>query len=84
MTPGNNLRAGFVGLFAALRPFGRRWPLGAVAAGPGYIGVDALITPTTDLASPGLVVGCGTGLLIVTALLAWRARQPLPGDPSAL
>jgi hypothetical protein len=65
-----------LGIFAALRPSGRRWPLGVVAAGALYVGIDALATKTTDLASPGLPGGAA--FLALAALLAWRAHEPVP------
>jgi len=70
-----------VGMFAALRPWGRRWPLGVVAAGAVYIGIDSLATPATDLASPGLPGGAA--FLALAALLAWRAHQPVPAQEAS-
>jgi hypothetical protein len=70
-----------VGLFAALRPSSRRWPLGVAAAGALYVGIDALATTSTDLASPG--VPGGAAFLALAALLAWRAHQPVPSQAPA-
>jgi len=67
-----------VGMFAALRPSGRRWPLGVVAAGALYVGIVTLPTKATDLASPGLPGGAA--FLALAALLAWRASQPMPSQ----
>ena len=65
-----------VGVFAALRPRGRRWPLGVVSAGALYLGIIALATPHDALGSPGLLGAAG--LLLVSGLLAWRAIQEVP------
>lgn len=70
-----------LGIFAALRPSGRRWPLGVVAAGALYVGIDAMATKTTDLASPGLLGGAA--FLALAALLAWRAHQPVPSQAAS-
>jgi hypothetical protein len=65
-----------VGLFAALRPSGRRWPLGVVAAGALYIGACAALADSKDLGNPG--IPAGVALLASGLLLAWRARQSVP------
>jgi len=64
-----------VGLFAALRPSGRRWPLGAVAAGALYVGTCAALADSKDLANPGLPAG--VALIASGLLLAWRAHGPV-------
>ena len=66
-----------VGAFAALRPGGRRWPLGVVAAGALYVGTCAAVADSQDLANPGLPAG--VALLATGAILAWRAHEPVPG-----
>ena len=70
-----------LGAFAALRPSGRRWPLGVVATGALYVGIDALATKATDLASPGLPGGAA--FLALAGLLAWRAHQPVPSQEAS-
>ena len=66
---------GSVGVFAALRPRGARWPLGCCAAACIYAGILSLVTATTDLANPGRA---GALLLLASGvLLAWRARFTL-------
>jgi hypothetical protein len=65
-----------VGMFAALRPSGRRWPLGVVAAGALYLGTCAALADSHDLANPGLPAGIA--LLALGVFLAWRAHQPVP------
>ena len=64
-----------VGVFAALRPRGARWPLGCCAAACIYAGILSLVTSQTDLANPGR----HGGLLLLASgvLLAWRARVTL-------
>jgi hypothetical protein len=64
-----------VGLFAALRPSGRRWLLGVVAAGALYVGSCAAFADANDLANPGLPAG--VALLGLGVLLSWRANQPV-------
>jgi hypothetical protein len=67
---------GTVGVFAALRPSGRRWPLGVVAAGTLYLGTCSALADSNDLANPGLPAGIA--LLAVGMLLAWRTHAPVP------
>jgi hypothetical protein len=65
-----------VGLFAALSPQGERWPLLLVAAGAVYIGIGALLTPTTDVGTPGHLGGLAC--LLGAGLLAgrhWSVRR---------
>jgi hypothetical protein len=67
-----------VGVLAALRPRGKRWLLWVVAAGALYLGIDALVTPSGDLASPelwGALAFIAGGLI-----LGWRARQHVLGE----
>jgi hypothetical protein len=62
--------------FAALRPWGRRWILGVVAGFSTYLGVVAVVNPSSDIGSPGLFGGLG--LILLAGILAWRARQAVP------
>ncbi|MFZ0323665.1 MAG: hypothetical protein WAN48_05980 [Actinomycetes bacterium] len=67
--------------FAAVRPSGRRWLLGVVAAFAFYLGVVAVVSPSVDIGSPGLVGGLG--LVLFAGIFTWRARQPVPTDHGA-
>jgi hypothetical protein len=68
-------------LFAAVRPSGRRWLLGVVAGFSVYLGVVAVVSPATDIGSPGLLGGLG--LTLLAGIFAWRARQTVPADRRA-
>jgi hypothetical protein len=64
-----------VSLFAALRPARRRWLLVMIAAFSAYLGAVALLTPHSDVGSPGW--WGGLGLVLFAGLFAWRASMPL-------
>ena len=63
-------------VFASLRPSGRRWLLGVVAAFALYLGVVAMVSPSSDIGSPGSFGGAG--LVLLAGIFAWRARRSGP------